>query len=80
MGRARMILTAVLLILVLVVVLQNTETVSSRILFFEFAAPKAILLFVMLSAGFVLGLLVSIRWTSGGKASGAKSSAGDASK
>ena len=59
--RPRVILGVVLATLVIVVVLQNTEEVSTRILFFSVAMPRAVLLFVTLLVGFILGMVVATR-------------------
>lgn len=52
---------AVSVIVVLIVLLQNTDPVQTRILFATVSMPRAVLLVVMLALGFVLGLLVRIR-------------------
>ena len=61
MQRARLLSIAVLAILAVIVVLQNTATVETRILFFRIEAPRAVLLAVTLLIGFVLGLLAAWR-------------------
>ena len=45
----------ILSVLVIVVVLQNTEEVPTKILFFTVSLPRAVLLFVTFLAGFVVG-------------------------
>ena len=53
------LLILVLILFVSIVIFQNTEVVETKILFFSIQLPRAILLFLTLSFGFVLGLLVS---------------------
>ena len=50
-----------LAVLTIVVVAQNTEAVPFRFLFWTVTASRALLLFVTLLAGFVLGLIVASR-------------------
>jgi len=47
-----------LLILVLIFVLQNSETVNIRFLFWQFAASRALLVFGIFLAGLVGGYLL----------------------
>ena len=51
------IAVAVLLILTVVVVLQNTEAVETKLLFMTLSMPRALLLFITLIAGIVIGLV-----------------------
>jgi uncharacterized integral membrane protein len=51
----------ILALLLIIIVLQNTAMVETRILFFSFQMPRALLLFIMTLVGFILGVLVSIR-------------------
>ena len=60
-AKGKLIAVAVLAIVVLIVVLQNTEAVETRILFLTLTMPRAALLFGTLIVGFVLGLLTSTR-------------------
>ena len=48
-------------ILSVIVVLQNTGTVKTKILFIDIDMPHAVLLFTTLVAGFVTGVLVRFR-------------------
>jgi len=48
---------AVLGILLLIIVLQNTEPTQTEILFFSFTMPRALLLFATALTGFIIGLL-----------------------
>ncbi len=49
----------VLALLALIVVLQNTATVETQVLFFTLAMPRALLLFLTFLVGVILGLSVS---------------------
>lgn len=56
MKNAKLIAVITLVVLAIVVVLQNTESVVTRFLFFSIEMPRAVLLFITLLAGFALGL------------------------
>ena len=49
----------ILSLIVLVIVLQNTEPVVTKLLFISIAMPRAVLLFGTTVLGFALGVLVS---------------------
>lgn len=55
----RIIVAVVLLALVVIVVLQNTEPVATRFLFATVTMPRALLLVLALLVGFALGLLAA---------------------
>lgn len=55
-------LSAVLLILI--VILQNTQPVETRFLFITITLPNAVLLGVTLLIGIVLGILVTLAFSS----------------
>lgn len=55
------VVAAVLLVLAIVVVLQNTETVDTKLLFVTLSMPRALLLFLTLLVGAVIGLLIGTR-------------------
>jgi len=59
MAKVKIVLAAVLAIVLFVVILQNTETVETRLLFVSIAMPRAALLFLMVLIGFVIGLLTA---------------------
>ena len=59
MTRSRIILVAAVTILVVIVALQNTQAVETQILFVTLTMPRAVLLFVTLLVGFVVGLVVA---------------------
>ncbi len=63
MKRIKLFLIAALVILVTIVGLQNTEMVETRLLFATVAMPRAVLLFVMLAIGFVVGWLAGARFS-----------------
>ncbi|MGB2984301.1 MAG: LapA family protein [Phycisphaerae bacterium] len=58
-SRARIIIAIVAAILVIIVVLQNTQTVETKLLFVTLTMPRAVLLFVTLLVGFALGLITA---------------------
>ncbi len=55
------IIVAIVAILVIIVALQNTEAVETRMLFATISMPRALLLFVTLLVGFVAGVLASTK-------------------
>ena len=57
LDRLRIIGAAILALLVLVVVLQNTEAVETKLLFVSVTMPRAALLFGTLIIGFALGVI-----------------------
>ena len=50
----------VVVVLSLIVVLQNTEAVNTKILFAEITMPRAALLGTTLGIGFIIGLLTNL--------------------
>jgi len=48
---------AVLAILILVVIFQNTEPITTTVLFWDFPMPRIVLLVITLVVGIVLGVL-----------------------
>ncbi len=61
MKRLKVLSILVLALTVLIVVLQNTEQVETKILFASVVMPRALLLGVTLLVGFSLGILVAGR-------------------
>ena len=59
MKHAKLIIAAIIAILVIIVVLQNTQAVETKLLFMEVSMPRAMLLIVTLLIGFVLGLIAA---------------------
>jgi len=52
---------ATLLILLIIVVFQNSETVETKLLFATLTMPRALLLFIALSVGVVVGLIMGAK-------------------
>jgi len=52
---------AIIALLVLIIVLQNTESVRTDLLFVSITMPRAVLLFVTFVIGFILGMFVRRR-------------------
>jgi uncharacterized integral membrane protein len=63
MTRTKLVITGVLALLVLIVILQNTAAVETRVLFVTITMPRAVLLIGTTLVGFLLGMLVALRWT-----------------
>ena len=61
MKRFKMIGILVLALSIGIVILQNTESVQTKILFFSFTMPRAVLLFLTVLIGFIIGMLSSLR-------------------
>ena len=59
MSKIKIIIIAILAVLTLIVVLQNTQSVETKILFITIEMPRAALLFVTAVVGFVLGIFVA---------------------
>lgn len=51
----------ILALLVLIIIMQNTSPVETKILFVSFQLPRALLLFITTLIGFILGLLVRLK-------------------
>jgi uncharacterized integral membrane protein len=60
MKRVKIIGILVLALSVAIVVLQNTESVQTNILFFTFTMSRAALLFFTALFGFIIGVLSSL--------------------
>ena len=59
MERFKLVSIAVLVGLGIIIILQNTQPVETKILFMTITMPRAILLMVTTLIGFALGMLVS---------------------
>jgi uncharacterized integral membrane protein len=59
--RLKIVGLAVIALLVLIVVLQNTEAVKTKILFVTVTMPGAVMLFGTLIIGFILGIITTHR-------------------
>ena len=60
MKRYKLISIAILAILGIIIILQNTEQVETKILFLSITMPRAILLMGTTLIGFAIGILVSL--------------------
>ena len=60
MGRAKIITALVVSVLVVIVLLQNTQAVETRLLFVTVTMPRALLLLLTLVVGIVVGLVGAI--------------------
>ena len=60
-SKIKIIIATLLGILILIVVLQNTEAVETKLLFMSVTMPRAALLFGTLLVGFALGVLMAGR-------------------
>ena len=61
MSRVKITAVVVVTVLLIVVVLQNTQSVETKLLFVTIAMPRALLLFVTLLVGFVVGFVTAGR-------------------
>jgi uncharacterized integral membrane protein len=59
MQKLKIAAIALLALFVLIVVLQNTESVETKILFFSITMPRAALLFGALVVGFIVGVFTA---------------------
>ncbi len=59
--RLRLFGIAALAIVVVIVILQNTAPVETKLLFVSITMPRAVLLFLTFVIGFVVGLLAAGR-------------------
>ena len=57
--KAKLIGAAVAAVIAIILVVQNTESVETRILYATVERPRAVLLFITVFLGFALGLLSS---------------------
>ena len=57
MVKVRIILVAFVLVGSLIVILQNTQVVETKILFMTISMPRALLLIITFVAGFITGTL-----------------------
>ena len=63
MNKIKWIGALVATLLGIVVILQNTNPVETRLLFFCFTMPNAVLLALTLLIGMAIGMLLSLSWT-----------------
>ena len=64
MERFKMILIGILALLGVIIILQNTAPVETKLLFLTITMPRAILLMGTTLIGFALGVLVSLYFQS----------------
>jgi uncharacterized integral membrane protein len=60
-NKIKIAVAAVVAVLAIIVILQNTQDVETRLLFFPVSMPLALLLLVTLLLGVVLGLMTAVR-------------------
>ena len=60
-SKVKIVIATLLGIVILIVVLQNTEVVETKLLFMSVSMPRAALLFGTLLVGFALGVLMAGR-------------------
>ncbi len=63
----KLAVASVIIVLMVIVILQNTETVETQLLFFTIPLPRALLLLVTLLLGFFSGLLFTAWWSRRGR-------------
>jgi len=61
MKNFKTITIAVVILLVLIVILQNTQAVETKFLFVTVTMPRAFLLMMTFLFGFIAGLLIKLR-------------------
>ena len=71
MSKIKPVLIAAAAVLGLIIILQNTESVQTNILFMKIIMPRAVLLFITLILGGVIGA-VSTYWILRNKAKSTK--------
>jgi len=59
MKKLKIILIIIILLMALIVFLQNTETVETKLLFMTLSMPRALLLMLTFIMGFVGGLITA---------------------
>ena len=60
----KLVVAAFAALLLLIVIIQNTEHVNTRILFWTFNMPRVVLLFLSMVVGFALGMTATLTWFS----------------
>ncbi len=60
MHKAKHILWIILLILAVIIILQNTAAVETKILFFTITMPRAVLLLITAVVGYAIGALTTL--------------------
>ena len=62
MKKFKTIVITVVLLLVIVLILQNTQSVETKFLFARITMPRAFLLMLTFLFGFIAGLLATLRF------------------
>ena len=62
MGKIRNIIIVLLVVLAIIVILQNTQAVETKILFVTVTMPRALLLMVTFLVGLAVGFILSGFW------------------
>lgn len=60
MQNFKLIFILFLVVFIAIVIIQNTQPIQAKILFFSINISLILLLIIILSAGFILGILVSL--------------------
>ena len=60
MKKLKLVSAAILAVLVIILILQNTTEVDTRILFITVTMPRAVLLFITWLIGVAVGLLLAV--------------------
>lgn len=60
MHKAKLVIVGLLAIAAIIIIIQNTAAVETRLLFITVTMPRAVLLMLVLAVGFVLGLLFAL--------------------
>jgi putative membrane protein len=61
MNKLKIAVAAIVAVLLIIVILQNTQQVETKLLFVTVSMPRAVLLLTTLVVGFVIGLLAAGR-------------------
>jgi uncharacterized integral membrane protein len=61
MRRIKLVFIAILLILIAIIILQNTESVETQLLFYTLTMPRALLLLCTALLGFIVGLFSAVQ-------------------
>jgi uncharacterized integral membrane protein len=67
MKKLKMTVIVVVSLLVLIVVLQNTQSVETKLLFVTITMPRAFLLFLTFLFGFIVGSVSTLTFSQKGK-------------
>ena len=59
MGKVRKIIIVLLVVLTVIVILQNTQAVDTKLLFMTITMPRALLLMVAFLCGLAMGFILS---------------------